>query len=285
MPGSSRRPVATASRLLLPALAIVVVADLTVATARGGEPAPQPDVRSCTTPSSEALPVAPTLSVVTAAATVRPSVVSVTATSNTSEVEGSGVVLRSDGLILTNNHIVAGVAVNGGQIQVRTADGEASVAVVVGRKPAHDIALIKADLDDLLPATLRSSKALRVGDEVIAVGDPLGERSSVTAGIVSALDRVACVESKPAALPEDEIFGTLPALPEEVELRHLVQTDAHLNPGSSGGALADLSGHVVGISTISKSADGSTGSVGIGFAIPIELAYADALELLGGSLE
>lgn len=284
MRGLTRRLSPAASRVLLPALAVLVVADLTVATARGDD-APSAAVEACTAPTAGALPAAPTMSVVSSAATVRPSVVSITAVSNAAEVQGSGVVLRSDGLVLTNNHIVANVAVNGGAVTIRTADGRSSPATIVDRRPAHDLALLTAaDLNGLTPAALRSSETLRVGDEVIAIGDPLGERGSVSAGIVSALNRTACVESKPAALPEDEIFGTLPALPDEVNLRHLIQTDAHLNPGNSGGALADLTGHVVGITTVSKSADGSPGSVGVGFAIPIELAYADAREMLGGPL-
>jgi putative serine protease PepD len=212
---------------------------------------------------------------------VVPSVVSVAARSNGHLSEGSGVVIRSDGLVVTNNHVVADVGVNGGSVRITLASGRSAEASIVGRLPEADIAVLQAvGLRKVPVARLGSSATLRVGDPVIAVGNPLGEANTVTAGIVSALRRPACVTTPQQLDSVDQIFGNRPALPRVVRLHGLIQTDAAINPGSSGGALADAAGRVVGITTLNLSATDSGGSAGIGFAIPIELAYEDVQRLL-----
>ncbi len=167
---------------------------------------------------------------------------------------GSGIIISGDGYILTNNHVIAPVADGGsGSIVVRLDNGrEFKSVTVVGRDPQTDLAVLKvAGAKDLPAAQLGDSDKLRVGDWAIAVGNPLGFNSTVTLGIVSALNRRG--------------FRT-----ENEALDTVIQTDAAINPGNSGGALADINGQVVGINTAIASSTGA--SVGIGFAIPINSA-------------
>ncbi len=163
------------------------------------------------------------------------------------EGTGSGVIYRSDGYIVTNNHVVAGAD----QVQVRLSDGTTLAARVVGTAaPAVDIALLKVDRA-LQPAVLGSTKDLKVGSLAIAIGSPFGLQGTVTAGVISALHRNI-------------------TLGDEVRFTDAIQTDAPINPGNSGGALVDGSGRVVGINTAILSGGGG-GNVGVGFAIPIEI--------------
>jgi len=157
---------------------------------------------------------------------------------------GSGVIVSQDGTILTNEHVVR----NASKLTVEV-NGQQHPARVLGTDPATDLAVIKIDAQDLPAASLGNSDDLRVGEWVIAVGNPLELRHSVTAGIVSATGR----SSVGVAAYEN-----------------FIQTDASINPGNSGGALADLDGRVVGINTAIASPNG--GSIGIGFAIPINMA-------------
>jgi serine protease Do len=158
---------------------------------------------------------------------------------------GSGVIVTHDGVILTNSHVIE----NARKVTVVTADGKRRPAKVVGSDPQTDLAVIKIEADDLPAAELGNSDDLRVGQWVIAVGNPLEMLHSVTAGIVSATGRSS------VGLADYENF---------------IQTDASINPGNSGGALADMDGKVVGINTAIASPSG--GSVGVGFAIPINMA-------------
>ncbi|MCU1354623.1 MAG: protease family protein [Acidimicrobiales bacterium] len=175
----------------------------------------------------------------------QPSVVSIQTGSANSifGAAGSGVVISKDGLILTNAHVIEGAS----DISVRFNDGTASAAKVVGRSKAHDIALIKVARADLTPARLGSSANLRVGDDVVAIGNALnlGGDPSVTRGIVSAKDR-SISDGK-------------------TSLDHLIQTDAAINPGNSGGPLVDASGDVVGINTAIID-----GAQNVGFSIAID---------------
>jgi putative serine protease PepD len=168
------------------------------------------------------------------------------------------VVLSSDGEILTNNHVVE-VAAQGGTISVSFNDGSAARASVVGTDPLTDLAVIKAEgVSGLTPATLGEAQNLDVGEEVIAIGSPFGLEATVTSGIVSALDRPVSVgESSPNSLDT-----TYPA----------IQTDAAINPGNSGGPLVNMQGEVVGINSSirSSSSMGEGGSIGLGFAIPLD---------------
>lgn len=196
---------------------------------------------------------------------VLPSVVTVRVTGSAESV-GSGVVFRSGGYVLTNDHVIAPAA-RGGAISVRFSDGDTATARVVGRDPLTDLAVLKtADGQKNEPAiALGSSSSLEVGEPVVALGSPLGLTSTVTSGIVSALDRYVRVPS---------------AGGQTAYLVGAIQTDASINPGNSGGPLVDCSGKLVGVNsagaTLSESAGGS---IGLGFAIPIDLArdVADAL--------
>jgi putative serine protease PepD len=222
-------------------------------------------------PVSENRTPAPAGSVQEVAAKVLPSTVSVLASSNQSSGEGSGVILTADGLILTNNHVVAGAT----DLEVRFNDGTTATASVVGTTATDDLAVIKADgVSGLTPATLGSSADLAVGQPVVAIGSPLGLSATVTSGIVSALNRPVRTsgEADAAGQSQDTVINA-------------VQTDAAINPGNSGGALVDMNGAVIGINSaiasLSQSSDGSqAGSIGVGFAIPIDQAKRIAQEII-----
>lgn len=202
------------------------------------------------------------------ASAVMPSVVQINVGGNDASGTGTGVILSSDGEILTNNHVVESAA-DGGTITVSFDDGSLAKAKIMGRDPKTDLAVIKAEgKTGLTPATLGSSAALRVGQEVVAIGSPYGLESTVTSGIVSALNRP--VTSADASGSNSTVF---PA----------VQTDAAINPGNSGGPLVDAEGRVIGInSAIRTSSGGESGSIGLGFAIPIDLAKNVASQLVEG---
>jgi putative serine protease PepD len=218
-----------------------------------------------------------------AAAAVLPSVVSITFESNLGAGQGSGVVISSDGQILTNNHVVAQAA-DGGQLSVTFSDGSNADARILGRDPATDLAVIQAeDVSGLTAAKLGSSGDLHVGDTVLAIGSPLGLDGSVSAGIVSALDRSITLSND---LPESPFGngGEPQATPSAVI--DAIQTDAAINPGNSGGALINADGEVVGINTAIASLAGGAGAgsqggnIGVGFAIPIDAARSIAEQLV-----
>jgi serine protease Do len=156
---------------------------------------------------------------------------------------GSGVVITPDGFMLTSAHVVDGTD---GQVEASFVDGRAVTARVVGADPLSDLAVLRSEADDLVPATLGDAETLRVGQLVVAIGNPNGFAGSVTAGVVSALGRSLPVRSRTA--------GRI--------VENVIQTDAALNPGNSGGALADGRGCVVGINT-------AVAGVGLGLAVPI----------------
>ena len=194
------------------------------------------------------------------AAAVLPSVVKLDVSDGQQAGSGSGIILSSDGLILTNNHVVE-VAGNGtgGRITVSFADGSHAEATILGTDPLTDTAVIQADgVEGLTPATIGESGAVDVGEGVVAIGSPFGLDATVTSGIVSALDRPVDVGTDTA--------GNATVYP-------AIQTDAAINPGNSGGPLVDLSGRVIGINSSIRSAtsaSGEAGSIGLGFAIPID---------------
>jgi putative serine protease PepD len=204
-----------------------------------------------------------------AAAKALPSVVKIYASGPQASGSGSGIILTKDGEILTNNHVVE-LAAGGGKLAVSFNDGSTAKATILGRDPLTDLAVIKADgQQNLTPATLGNSGSLEVGQQVVAVGAPFGLESTVTTGIVSALDRPVSTQGESPSDPET-IF---PA----------IQTDAAINPGNSGGALIDLAGNVVGInSAIKTDTSGEGGSIGLGFAIPIDDALPIVQELRAG---
>jgi putative serine protease PepD len=192
------------------------------------------------------------------AAKVSPSIVTVTVESANQQALGSGVVLTSNGLILTNNHVVS----SPGTVSVRLSTGKTVPARVVATDATHDLALVQATgLTGLTPVTFGTSSSVAVGDTVLAFGAPLGLSGTVTSGIISALDRSVNTSTE--------------------KLSGLFQTDAAINEGNSGGALVDTSGKVIGINVaIATASQQDTGSVGLGFAIPADTVTSVVKQLV-----
>lgn len=204
------------------------------------------------------------------AADVLPSVVSITVASQFGEAGGTGVVISSDGEIVTNNHVVESAG-EGGTVQVTFSDGTTADAEVVGTDPLTDLAVIKAqDVSGLQPAALGSSGDLAVGQQVVAIGSPLGLDGTVTSGIVSALSRPMAASSD--GQPQAGVNSVIDA----------IQTDAPINPGNSGGPLVDMDGQVVGINSAILTTGSSNGSIGLGFSIPIDQAKPIIEQLRNG---
>lgn len=195
-------------------------------------------------------------SIAAVAAAVQPSVVQLNVSGSKGEGTGTGFVVSSDGYIVTNNH-VTGDAGNGGTIEVTFVDGSTATGKLVGADPGYDIAVVKVDRTDLPALTLGSSDSVNVGDVAIAIGSPLGLQGTVTSGIISALNRPVTAGGQ----------GGLAYI-------NAIQTDAAINPGNSGGPLVNASGEVVGVnSAIATLGMGdATGSIGLGFSIPIDTA-------------
>ncbi|MEP6696873.1 MAG: trypsin-like peptidase domain-containing protein [Pseudonocardiales bacterium] len=207
------------------------------------------------------------------AATTLPSVVSIQTSDASKEGTGSGFVIKKDGYILTNNHVVA-LAVNGGDMKVVFHDGSTSSATIVGHDPYSDIAVIKVAKTNLTPVTLGDSSpsSVAVGDPVVAVGSPLGLAGTVTSGIISALDRP--VQAGESDTSNGEASQTYISA---------IQTDAAINPGNSGGPLLDGAARVIGVNSAIAtltSSGGQSGSIGLGFAIPINQAKRVAEQLI-----
>ena len=200
---------------------------------------------------------------------VLPSVVTISAKGASAGGTGSGEVIKSNGYILTNNHVIAPAA-NGGQLEVLFSDGKSVAASLVGRDPLTDVAVIKVDESGLPAIPIGKSSTLAVGQPVVVLGAPLGLTSTVTSGIVSALNRTIQVpgENSQSAL-----------------LLNAIQTDAAINPGNSGGAMVNCAGQFVGIPSAgatvpSSSGESSGGSIGLGFAIPSDYALSLADEII-----
>lgn len=194
---------------------------------------------------------------------VLPSVVSIQASAG----GGSGVIISSDGQILTNSHVVQ--AAEGGELEVMFNDGSGARAEVLGADPVSDIAVIQAEgQSGLTPAQLGDSDQVGVGGEVIAIGSPLGLSGTVTTGIVSALDR-------PVNTGASENQNT-----QTSTVINAIQTDAAINPGNSGGPLVNMAGEVVGVNTAIAGVSQESGSVGLGFAIPINQVQPIAEQLI-----
>ncbi|WP_328343356.1 trypsin-like peptidase domain-containing protein [Micromonospora sp. NBC_00421] len=204
------------------------------------------------------------------AASVQDSVVSIL----TDNGEGSGVILSADGFVLTNNHVVA--SASGDTVRVVFANGKTASAKIVGTDPKTDLAVVQTSgVDNLKAAKFGDSDAMQVGDQVLALGSPLGLQGSVTAGILSARDRTirAGSEDSPQQAPQGGASS----------ISGLLQTDAPINPGNSGGALVNTRGEVIGINTaIATAGQGSTGNIGVGFAIPSNKAKDVAEKLQRG---
>jgi putative serine protease PepD len=212
------------------------------------------------------------------AAKALPSVVSIA----TAEGGGSGFIIRDDGLIVTNNHVVSDAQ----ELTVLFHDGSQASATIVGTDPVSDLAVIRAQgVSGLTPASLGDSDQVEVGAEVVAIGAPLGLSGTVTSGVVSAVERpvntgVSGQQDSPL-LPspdEEEPQATTSTVIDAI------QTDAPINPGNSGGPLVNMNGEVIGINTAIATTSGNfmsqSGSIGLGFAIPINTARSVAEEII-----
>ncbi|MFF2409297.1 S1C family serine protease [Streptomyces sp. NPDC058092] len=236
------------------------------------------------------------------AAAVSPMIVEINATSTAGESTGSGVVITSDGEIVTNNHVISGAS----SVKVKLSTGRTYTAKVVGTDADKDLALIKLQgASGLKTATLGDSSAVAVGDQVVAIGSPEGLTGTVTSGIVSALNRDVTVakengsgqgrgqggqsggEQWPFEFGGRQFNGDTG---DSTTTYKAIQTDASLNPGNSGGALINMNGEIIGINSAmysASSSDGSSssgaGSVGLGFAIPVNTLKADLATLRSGN--
>lgn len=216
------------------------------------------------------------------AAKALPSVVTVSVGSNTSGGSGSGVVLTSDGMILTNAHVVTiDGQTRGVSIEVKSSDGTVSKAKIVGVDPTNDLAVIKAT-GVFTPIEFADSSKVNVGDNVVAIGAPLGLEESVTTGILSALNRTIQLAS--SASPDGALQLWNGSGAPQVSLR-VLQTDAAINPGNSGGALLNAKGQLIGINVAIATAGNTTsssqsGSIGVGFSIPSNIAKRISDELI-----
>ncbi|MGW0041578.1 trypsin-like peptidase domain-containing protein [Rhodococcus sp. NPDC003348] len=214
---------------------------------------------------------APAGTVQAVAQKVLPSVVQIQVAGARAEGEGSGIVLSSDGLILTNNHVATGAGADG-KLTVAFSDGTTATAKLVGADPMSDIAVVKVEgRTDLTPIELGTSADVQVGQPVVAIGSPLGLAGTVTSGIVSALNRPVSTSGESGN--QNTVIDA-------------IQTDAAINPGNSGGALVNMEGKLVGVNTAIATLGGDAaagqqgGSIGLGFAIPVDQARRVADELV-----
>ncbi|MEV6180790.1 trypsin-like peptidase domain-containing protein [Streptomyces sp. NPDC052016] len=276
---------------LLAAVAIVAAA-IGGGTAYGIQELTGKDEVVASSTTTSVVPSSKTGDVAAIAATVSPSVVEINATLGNGSSTGSGVIITSDGEIITNNHVISGAS----SIKVTTSDGKEYTATVVGTDSSKDLALIKLEnASGLKAATLGDSDGVQVGDTVVAIGSPEGLTGTVTSGIVSALHRDVTVSTDENQGQQQQGGGW----PFEFGGRQFngdtgsstttykaIQTDASLNPGNSGGALIDASGNIIGINSAMYSAADATssdaGSVGLGFAIPINTVKSDLATLRAG---
>jgi putative serine protease PepD len=181
---------------------------------------------------------------------------------------GSGFIVSDDGYVMTNHHVVVGGGTEPAEsLQVLFSDGNVTTAEVIGSDPDSDVAVLRIEGDEHPAMVLADSDKVAVGDPVLAVGAPLGLSSTVTEGIISAIDRPVLTENN-----NGEVESVMAA----------IQTDAAINPGNSGGPLTDIAGQVIGINTAiaSTAAEGEAGNIGIGFAIPINQAKRIADEII-----
>ncbi|WP_046250871.1 S1C family serine protease, partial [Streptomyces sp. MBT28] len=289
-----RRSVRRGPVALLAAVAIVAAA-VGGGTAFGIQELTGSDTVASTSSSTNVVPSSQKGTVAGVADAVSPSIVEINATSAAGSSTGSGVIITGDGEIITNNHVVSGAS----SVKVTTSDGKQYTAEVVGTDSSKDLALIKLrDASGLKAATLGDSDAVKVGQQVVAIGSPEGLTGTVTSGIVSALDRDVTVSTDegqqqqqqqrqgggwPFEFGGKEFNGDTGS---STTTYKAIQTDASLNPGNSGGALIDMNGNIIGINSAmysSAESSASAGSVGLGFAIPINTVKADLAKLRAGA--
>jgi len=204
------------------------------------------------------------------AARVSPSVVEIDSTTSSGSDTGSGFFIAKNGYIMTNNHVIETAFLAKAKITVKLSNNNEYTATVVGRDTSYDLAVLKIDVSDAPALVLGNSDNVQVGDPVIAIGSPLGLQGTVTSGIISAKNR-------PVTTSSDNTAG-------ESSFIDALQTDAAINPGNSGGPLVDATGAVIGvnsaIASLGSTIDGQPGSIGLGFAIPINQAKTQADQLI-----
>jgi len=204
------------------------------------------------------------------AAHVSPSVVEIDSTTPNGTDTGSGFFIDANGYIMTNNHVIEAAVLSNSPITVKLANAKQYTATVVGRDTAYDLAVLKINVTGAPALVLGNSDNVQVGDPVIAIGSPLGLQGTVTAGIISAKNR-------PVTTSSDNTAG-------ESAFIDAIQTDAAINPGNSGGPLVDATGAVIGvnsaIASLGDSFTGQSGSIGVGFSIPINQAKKTADQLI-----
>jgi len=214
------------------------------------------------------------------AAAASPSVVTLAVNSDSSGGSGSGVVLTEDGYILTNAHVATlGGLTETASISVRLWDGQVLAAKLIGFDAVYDLAVLKIEAGGLKPIVFADSTALNVGQNVVAIGAPLGLSSTVTQGIISALNRTIQVASSEVSDdPGLQFYTGNGGTPISLQV---IQTDAAINPGNSGGALVNNAGELIGINVaIATAGSGTSGSIGVGFAIPSNTSKRIANEII-----
>ncbi|MFF4589248.1 S1C family serine protease [Streptomyces sp. NPDC001388] len=291
-PAGARKKRTRGPLALLAAVAIVAAA-IGGGTAYGIQELTGKDTVVSSSSTTSVVPSSKTGDVASIAAAVSPSVVEINATLGNGSSTGSGVIITGDGEIITNNHVISGAS----SIKVTTSDGTSYTAKVVGTDSKKDLALIKLEnASGLKAAALGDSDGVQVGDEVVAIGSPEGLTGTVTSGIVSALNRDVTVSTDESQQQQQQGDGGWPFefggqqfngdTGSSTTTYKAIQTDASLNPGNSGGALIDASGNIIGINSAMYSASSSSstdaGSVGLGFAIPVNTVKSDLSSLRAG---
>ena len=208
------------------------------------------------------------------------SVVTIEVSGASAAGSGSGVIYSADGYIITNNHVatLAGAEKNP-TIRVTLSDGRLFPATIVGTDPILDVAVLKIDATGLVPVEFGAADSITVGSEVIAIGAPLGLQNTVTDGVVSALNRSITISNKANGFNFDLPGAQQSPLAQDLSLP-VIQTDASINPGNSGGALLNSVGQLVGINVAIASSGSSSGSIGVGFALPATLVERIASDLI-----
>jgi len=316
-PAPRRRPLSTGGMVAIAAVIAAVVGGASGAGIVAAVDTHGSNTASTSTagPTSITVNDAKNATAITAvAAKASPSIVTINATTSSEAGTGSGIILTSDGYVVTNNHVVTldGESADP-KIQVETNDGRLLAAKVVGTDPTDDLAVIKLqNVTGLQPASFADSSKLNVGDMAVAIGAPLGLSGTVTNGIVSALNRSITVQSSAAPTGGDSSDGDgsgsgsgsspfnfwnfgdgtqsqsqTPSTTATATISlAVIQTDAAINPGNSGGALLDSDGKVIGINCAIASAgdtsdtSGQSGSIGVGFAIPSNIALRIADDII-----
>ncbi|MGK4582417.1 S1C family serine protease [Kitasatospora sp. HPMI-4] len=289
-PTAPQAPASHARRGLLRGRLALVTAVAAVAAVLGGMAGGAlVDHRTAATSAASSTVASPVSSnssgnVAAIAAAVSPSVVQITVRTGTGTATGTGVILTSGGQILTNYHVISGAVSDDGQITVTFHNGTTADATVKGTDKSMDVAVIDASgVSGLAPATLGNSDSMQIGDPVVAIGNPEGLTGTVTSGIISAKNRPVTVQVDEGSTRGNGGFG-FPFLPGQrpdstpsgdTATYKALQTDAALNPGNSGGPLINAGGQVIGLNSAmysdssGGSGTGEAGSVGLGFAIPI----------------